>query len=146
MRLEIHELTSDRDIASAFSLMRELRDRLRGETFLSEVRRQQVEGYRLYGALADRRLVSLAGVRRTHTLSRGGHLFVDDLVTSEDAQGKGYGRALLLWLADRAREEGLSRIYLDSRATAKGLYERLGFRFHTSIPCWIEIENLAALS
>jgi hypothetical protein len=56
--ITVRELRADRDIAAAFPLMRQLRDRLREETFLAEVRRQ------------------------------------------------------------------------------------LGFRFHTSIPCWIEVEEL----
>ncbi len=58
--------------------MRPLRDRIREETFLAEVRRQQIEGYRLYGAFEGERLLALAGVRRSHTLARGEHLFVDD--------------------------------------------------------------------
>jgi len=142
MSLRIRELSGDREIAAAFPLMRVLRDRLREETFLSEVRRQQEEGYRLFGGFEGERLVALAGVRRSHTLARGEHLFVDDLVTVEDARGKGHGRALMRELASRAAAEGLTRIYLDSRATAKGFYEELGFRFHTSIPCWIEVEDL----
>ena len=57
------------------------------------------------------------------------------------ARGKGYGRELLRGVASRAAG-GLARIHLDSRATAKGFYEKLGFRFHTSIPCGIEVEEL----
>jgi GNAT superfamily N-acetyltransferase len=138
--LTVRELLADREIAAAFPLMRELRDRLREETFLAQVRRQQAEGYRLFAGFAGERLVALGGVRRTHTL--GEHLFVDDLVTEEDARGKGYGRELLRGIAGGAAAEGLFRIHLDSRITAKGFYEKLGFRFHTSIPSWIEIGEL----
>jgi ribosomal protein S18 acetylase RimI-like enzyme len=142
MPLRIRELTGDREITAAFPLMRQLRDRLREETFLSEVRRQQSEGYRVFGGFEGERLVALAGVRRTHTLARGEHLFVDDLVTEEGARGRGHGRELLLEVARRVASEGLSKIHLDSRITAKGFYERLGFHFHTSIPSWIEIQEL----
>jgi hypothetical protein len=79
----IRTLGSDADITSAFPLMSTLRDRIRAETFLAEVRRQQIEGYELVGAFEGARLVALAGVRRSHTLARGEHLFVDDLVTDE---------------------------------------------------------------
>jgi GNAT superfamily N-acetyltransferase len=136
--MDIRELRTDGEIAGAFPLMRALRDRLREEAFLAEIRRQQVEGYRLYGGFDGERLVCLAGVRRSHTLSRGEHLFVDDLVTLEAERGKGRGAAMLRWLGERARAEGLARIYLDSRATAKGFYEKQGFTFLTSIPCWLE--------
>lgn len=142
MALEIRELISDADIQTAFPLMAELRARIRPETFLGEVRRQQVEGYHLVGAFEGGRLVALAGIRRSHTLSRGEHLFVDDLVTTETRRGDGCGTALLRWLAARAVEQGLSRIYLDSRATARGFYEQLGFEMMTGIPCRIDAATL----
>jgi hypothetical protein len=49
------------------SAMRQLRDRVREEAFLAEVRRQQIEGYRLFALFDTERLLALAGVRRTHT-------------------------------------------------------------------------------
>ncbi len=134
--MEIRELRTDAEVAAAFPLMSSLRDRIRAGTFLAEVRRQQIEGYRLFGGFDGERLVCLAGVRRSHTLSRGEHLFVDDLVTLEEARGKGRGAEMLRWLAGRARAESLGRIYLDSRATARGFYEKQGYTALTSIPCW----------
>lgn len=134
--LDVRELTTDTEIAAAFPLARELRDRIREETFLAEVRRQQVEGYRLYGGFVEGQLVSLAGVRRSHTLARGEHLFVDDLVTAEAERARGHGQAMLEWLGRHAASQGIPRVYLDSRNTAKGFYERVGFTFLTSIPCW----------
>lgn len=138
------ELRSDAAIAAAFPLMAALRDRIRAPTFVAEVRRQQCQGYELIGAFADGRLVALAGVRRTHTLARGEHLFVDNLVTDEGARGRGHGGALLRWVASRAAAEGIDRLYLDSRITARGFYEQAGFTFHSSIPCWVEIPKLLA--
>jgi hypothetical protein len=141
--MEVRELTDDAGVQAAFPLMHELRERLQPASFLDEIRRQQAEGYRLYGLFADGELVSLAGVRRSHTLSRGEHLFVDDLVTAKGYQRNGFGRALLRELARGAFLQGIPRIYLDSRATAKGFYEAVGFTMQTSIPCWIEVEKLA---
>ncbi len=141
--MEFRELIADREVVEAFPLMATLRDRIREDSFLADVRRQQVEGYRLFGGFDGGRLVSLAGVRRSHTLARGEHLFVDDLVTAEADQGKGRGRELLAWLARRAAAEGIARIHLDSRLTAKGFYERVGFTFLTSIPCWIDPSDLS---
>ena len=48
---------------------------------------------------------------------------------------------MIRWLADRARAEGIPKIYLDSRATAKGFYEKIGFTLLTSIPCWLEVSS-----
>ena len=133
--------TSD-EIESAFPLMSTLRPRIRRETFLAEVRRQQLQGYELIGGFDGGRLVALAGVRRSHTLSRGEHLFVDDLVTDAQVQGRGYGTGMLRWLAARASAEGVARLYLDSRDTARGFYEKIGLTFLTSIPCWIDTARL----
>jgi GNAT superfamily N-acetyltransferase len=141
--MNIRELVADEEIQGAFTLMAELRARVRPDTFLAEVRRQQVEGYRLFGLFDDEgALVALAGARRTHTLSRGEHLFVDDLVTADRVRGRGFGTALLTWLAARAAEQGLSCMYLDSRNTAKSFYEQIGFEMLTSIPCRIDVAAL----
>lgn len=137
--MTIRELTSDGEISQAYPLMRELRDRIRPESFLREVRRQQADGYRLVGAFEEDRIVALAGIRASHTLARGPHLFVDDLVTAEDLRGRGHGRALMAWIAAEAQRLELPRVYLDSRGTARGFYERLGYQFLTSIPCWIDV-------
>jgi GNAT superfamily N-acetyltransferase len=140
--LSIRFLETDADILAAFRLMSVLRDRITADTFLAEIRRQQRDGYQLIGGFADGALVVLAGSRPAHTLSRGEHVFVDDLVTDPDQRGEGYGRAMLAWIAARAKAAGVPRVYLDSRLTAKGFYEQAGFTMMTSIPCWIDVDKL----
>ena len=61
---------------------------------------------------------------------------MDDLVTLEAVRGRGRGAGMLRWLGERARAEGIPRVYLDSRVTAKGFYEKQGFTFLTSIVCF----------
>jgi ribosomal protein S18 acetylase RimI-like enzyme len=127
--------------------MRCLRDRLtNADTFLADVRSQQREGYVLAGGFTGdaARPVVLAGFRSGQTLGRGPHLFVDDLVTDPATQGRGYGTAMVAWLRRRAAEQGLPRVWLDSRATAKGFYERAGFTFITAVPCWIDAGEVEA--
>jgi GNAT superfamily N-acetyltransferase len=141
--MDIRELQTDDAILEAYPLMKALRERITKETFLGEVRRQQASGYRLLAGYENGQPVVLAGVRRAHTLSRGDHLFVDDLVTDESVRASGLGRAMMQYLARQAASLGIPRIYLDARITAKGFYETLGFTFHTSIPCWIDVERLS---
>lgn len=143
---EIRELTSDHEILNAFPLMHELRPHLRAEAFLPQFRRQQSTGYRLFGGFADGRLVVLAGVRDACTMSRGPHLFVDDLVTATGERGRGHGRAMMRYLADHAAERGFDTIHLDSRITALDFYKRIGFEPHTSVPCRITVETLRSAS
>lgn len=143
MLLTTRVLETDAEITAAFPLMATLRDRIREDTFLAEVRRQQRDGYELIGRFAGGELVALAGVRPGHVLSRGEHVFVDDLVTAGPRRGEGHGRAVLAWVAARAKAAGVPRVYLDSRATAKGFYEGVGFTFLAAVPCWIDSGDLA---
>ena len=105
---------------------------------------------------SNRRLatVSLADLNRTdssrsqasataQTLSRGSHLFVDDLVTLDTEREKGHARALLRWLAAEAMSRGLRRLFLDSRESAIGFYKQLGFEFLKAVPCWIDADRFA---
>jgi GNAT superfamily N-acetyltransferase len=140
--LEIAELDRDDALAAAFPLMAELRPRVRTEDFIPQVRAQQREGYRLLGGSVGGRYVTLAGYRMATTLVRGRHLFVDDLVTAATEQGKGYGTAMLRRLAEIAGAEGVERVCLDSRDTARTFYEHVGFTMHTSIPCYIDAAAL----
>jgi GNAT superfamily N-acetyltransferase len=140
--LTIVELETDGQIAAAYPLMSVLRPLVRADAFLPQVRAQQREGYRLLGGSVDNQWVVLAGYRLTATLARGPHLFVDDLVTAPDHQGKGYATALLRHLAGIARDRGLDKFWLDSRDTARTFYEQVGFTLHTATPCWIDVARL----
>ena len=144
MPLDIRILDTDADILTAFPLMAALRDRINAGTFLAEVRRQQRDGYQLVGGFDNGSLVALAGIRPAHTLSRGEHVFVDDLVTDERRRGEGHGTAMLRWVGVRPKVRGVPRVYLDSRIAARGFYEQVGFTMLTSIPCWIDVDNLGS--
>ena len=140
----VRVLRADADLAAALPLMRVLRAEqltpTTPEAFVNLIRRQQQDGYVLAAGFAGAeaaRPVVLAGVRVAHTLARGPHLFVDDLVTDPSQQGKGHGTAMIAWLRAEAARRVLPWVWLDSRATAKGFYERVGFEFNTSIPCRI---------
>jgi GNAT superfamily N-acetyltransferase len=140
--LDLVELTSAEAIDGAYELLALLRPHLLADQFVEQIRAQQQDGYRLIGGFVAGRLVALAGYRLARTLSRGPHLFVDDLVTAPADQGKGYGAAMLRHLATIAKKQNLPRIWLDSRDTAKTFYQQAGFTLHTSIPCWIEVDKL----
>jgi ribosomal protein S18 acetylase RimI-like enzyme len=124
--------------------MAQLRDRIHPDTFLHEIRLQQSQGYLLAAGQLDHHYVTAAGFRPAHTLSRGPHLFVDDLITDTTHRGQHHGTTLLRYLARYALAHDLPKIYLDSRATAKTFYEQAGFTFLTAIPCWIDAHQLAA--
>jgi hypothetical protein len=65
--MDIRELRTDGEVTGSFPLMASLRDRIREEAFLAEVRRQQIEGYRLFGGFDGGRLVALADAAATRS-------------------------------------------------------------------------------
>src|SRR5258708_36943817 len=95
MPLTIRLLETDADILAAFPLMAALRDRVRQDTFVAEVRRQQRDGYELIGGFDGAELVALAGIRPGPILSGGAHGLVDALVTSRARRGAGHGVVVL---------------------------------------------------
>lgn len=57
--------------------------------------------------------------------------YLQDLFTSEAARGKGVGRALIEGVYDRARAEGISRVYWlthETNETAMRLYDKVAER------------------
>jgi GNAT superfamily N-acetyltransferase len=105
---------SDEEIARCFPVVSQLRPHLTETEFVPTVRRQEKGGYRLVSLEEDGRISAVAGYRLIDNLFAGRVLYVDDLVTDADARSKGYGKELLSWLANRAREEGCKSLELDS--------------------------------
>ena len=115
----------DAEIARCYPVMVQLRPHLEETAFLERVRRQMQQGYRLVARLEEESVVAVAGYRFGENLASGRHLYVDDLVTDEGGRSRGYGRELLSWLIERARELDCATLELDSgvqRAAAHRFY------------------------
>ncbi|RUV74342.1 MAG: GNAT family N-acetyltransferase [Mesorhizobium sp.] len=113
----------------AFPIISQLRP-LDEEEFLSRVRRQSYSGYELVGAYRDGELIGVMGMRPVHTLARGPHLHVDDLVVDARARGSGAGRALMSFAEADARAREMTAVFLDARQEAIPFYERENYVFH----------------
>ncbi|MCG2600799.1 MAG: GNAT family N-acetyltransferase, partial [Achromobacter sp.] len=99
--------------AQAFPLIKQLRALDEAE-FLQRVRRQSHSGYELVGAYRDGKLIGVMGMRPVHTLARGPHLHVDDLVVDEAVRGSGAGRALMAYAEADARARGMGAVFRDA--------------------------------
>jgi GNAT superfamily N-acetyltransferase len=117
---------------SAFPLVAQLRPHLSEAEFLNRVARQTYSGYELVGAFRGGSLVGVMGMRPMHTLVRGPHLHIDDLVADENARRGGVGRALMRFAEADARARGMAAIHLDARPTAIPFYAAVGYEFHPS--------------
>lgn len=121
---------TDAEIIACYPVMRTLRPHLAGsEAFLRRVRQQAGAGYRLAYVQAPEGVVAVAGFRIAENLAWGRFLYVDDLVTLPDQRSKGHGARLLVWLRERAVDEGCQQLHLDSgiqRKDAHRFYAREG--------------------
>lgn len=109
--------------------MAQLRPHLSAEEFLSQVKQQMRDGYKLASVIHDERVFAVAGYRISHCLSWGKFLYVDDLVTDSAHRSQGFGKALLAWLVEEARRAGCQEFHLDSgvqRKDAHRFYAREG--------------------
>jgi GNAT superfamily N-acetyltransferase len=125
------------DTALAFAAISTLRPAFESaEAFVRAVDDvQRPEGYRLLGAFAAGRpeAVAAAGFRVAHSLAWGRFLYIDDLVTVEQARRRGHGQALLSWLVGEGRRLGCDQLHLDSgvgseRHDAHRLYLNAGLQ------------------
>lgn len=130
-RTEPQIAETDEDIARCFTAMHQLRPHLVRDEFVSRIRRQQEDGFRLAYLAIDGHIVAVAGYRISEKLSSGRFLFVDDLVTDEMHRSQGYGARLLDWLRKQAIAAGCGRLQLDTavnRKDAQRFYDREGMR------------------
>lgn len=94
--------------------MQELRPHLTSDAFVSQVERQQKEGYHLAMAEVKGEIRALAGYRFLENLAWGRLLYVDDLVSRSVDHGKGFGSALFDWLIQEAIRAKCEQLHLDS--------------------------------
>lgn len=129
-RLEIRRL-SPPEWVQAYPVIAQLRS-LEESEFLERARRQSYSGYELVAALLDGKIVGVMGMRPVHTLARGPHLHIDDLVVDAAGRGSGVGRSLMEYAEVDARARGMSAIFLDARPDAIPFYERERYVPHLS--------------
>jgi GNAT superfamily N-acetyltransferase len=129
---------TDEDISRCFAVIAELRPHLDERSFVSTVRGMQAGGYQLVYVLDADSVVAAAGYRIHTTLFMGRNLYIDDLVTSSRYRSNGYGKILIDWLRNAARESACTHLHLDSgtqRHRAHRFYLRQGMdieSFHFS--------------
>ena len=79
---------TDEEIAACFDTMSQLRQHLDQAKFVETVRELESDGFRLAYIEDNNQIVCVAGYRVYSNLCLGKHLYVDDLVTSEDSRSK----------------------------------------------------------
>ncbi len=121
---------TDADIEKCFDVLAELRPHLSRDGFLAQVREMEAEGFVLAFTQVEDQVVAAAGYRVYSNLFMGKHCYVDDLVTATDHRSRGYGKQMIDWLRDQARQANCRYFHLDSgthRGQAHKFYFDQGF-------------------
>ena len=122
---------TDDEIKQCFDVMSELRTHLKRDEFLEMIRRMERGGYKLAYIEENSAVVAVAGYRISTNLFMGKNFYVDDLVTGNIHRSKGFGKTLVAWLRDIAKEQGCQYFHLDSgtqRHDAHKFYFRQGLK------------------
>ena len=120
-------MTTDSEVASTFGVVSQLRLHLVEEGYPAMVRRMRTDGYRLVAVMEGEEVRCVAGFRVHELLAYGKVLYVDDLVTDEQARSGSHGRRMMYWLAGEAERNGCEKLQLDS-GVQRGRAHRFYFR------------------
>ena len=125
---EIFELTTYAEFRAAYPVMHELRTHLSEEEYLALLHEiMEHQGYRLFALYDEGQIVALAGIEIMVTLYFGRSVHVHELITTESGRSKGYGRKLLGYMDDFARQNDCQVVWLTSavhRVDAHRFYEQ----------------------
>jgi GNAT superfamily N-acetyltransferase len=128
---EVVELRSRAEMGEAFPVIRELHGGLDERRYLELLAEMVPAGYRLFAVRAPSgKVVAVAGVQVLTNLYYERHLYVYDLVATEEARSSGHGGKLMHHVEDLARREGCKYVALAcgrEREGALRFYEHRGF-------------------
>ena len=132
MPTEVVELSSEAEFREAFPAMGELHGELDERRYLGLLAEMVPAGYRLFAVRGpEGEIVAAAGVQVLTNLYYERHLYVFDLVATENARSEGLGGTLMDHVEELARKEGCSYVALAcgrEREGALRFYERRGFQ------------------
>ena len=107
MPTEVVELRSEAEFREAFPVMGELHGELDEQRYLGLLAEMVPAGYRLFAVRGpEGEIVAAAGVQVLTNLYYERHLYVYDLVATENARSGGYGGTLMDHVEELARREG----------------------------------------
>lgn len=119
----IKVVESDKEILSTFTIMKSLRENLKRKNYVTSLKTQQKEGFKIVMLAARDKVKAVGGFRILNNLGRGKFLYVDDLVTKPEDRSKGYGSILFDWLKKYANDNNCKQVVLDSGVQRFGAHK-----------------------
>jgi len=126
------------ELTQAYPVISQLRTHLSLAEYLALAGEMKANAYQVLCLFEGEQIVAYAGFARGVNLYYGRHVWVYDLVTDQAKRGRGYGRVLLSYVEDLARDNSLECIALSSRFIMKDAhwfyenamnYDKIGYVF-----------------
>jgi GNAT superfamily N-acetyltransferase len=138
---EVHIAESAEQIASCFDAISVLRPHVHRDGFANRVLSMAPQGFRLAYIERDGVVQAVVGFRIIDMLRTGRMLEIDDLVALPVARSNGFGKRLVDWCVEVAKQNDCTVVELDSavhRADAHRFYFRermhvLAFHFSKDV-------------
>lgn len=130
--IEIKNIKTEAEVERVYPVIRELRTQLSFEDYISLYKQAKLKDeYQLVGAWEDGNCIAIMGYRILYDFVHGKHIYIDDLVVTENRRSEGLGEKLLVYAESRARELGCKGLRLCTgveNERGKKFYERLNWQ------------------
>jgi GNAT superfamily N-acetyltransferase len=121
------------DLERFYPVIKELRPHLSLENFVDIYKKaRSADSYEIVGIQKEDKILAVMGYRVLHDFVRGTHLYIDDLVTTDDQRSKGLGARLLNYAEKIAPMLGCPSLRL-----CTGLGNERGQKFYKA-QGWVE--------
>lgn len=114
LSLECKELTNWHEFESAFTVMQELHPDIVLENYQSFIEETVPESNLLFGLFANDQLLSVASTHKIRLINDVRLLWIFHMVTKEGYRSLGYGRRLMQFIENYAREHGFQQLRVHS--------------------------------
>ena len=131
MTASIFLADTDAEIESCFPVFKALRQHVKQDDFVSQVRRRQARSFRVLALRHGEVVKSAAGFRTAEFLAWGKVVYIDDLATLAGEHGQGFAASLLDGLFEYAKRHQCQGVHLHTgytRHAAHRLYLRKGMK------------------
>ncbi len=114
------------DLARFYPVMKELRKALSFSDYMAIYKQAHAtQGYEIVAIEDENQVVAVMGYRILHDYVHGKHLYIDDLVSSEFQRSRGFGKKLLQYAEQVAKELECTGLRL-----CTGIENELGKQFY----------------
>lgn len=131
MGKRLFTIKDKKDLERCYPVMKELRPHLNFEDYISIYDdSHKANGYEIVAVEQDGQILAVMGYRFLSDYVRGKHIYIDDLVATENSRSKGLGAELLKFAEDVAQKNNCKSLRLCTGIENEGgvkFYDRNGW-------------------